>query len=192
MLRILLSSLPLLAACSPAFAHPGFGEHGSFLAGFAHPISGLDHVLAMAAIGLWASMLGGRALWAMPAAFVGAMMGGFGMAVAGLNLPLIEPAILASVVVLGLSVAAAARLPVSVTAGTVASFAVFHGQAHGGEIGFASAGWYLVGFVSSTVLLHAIGVAALRSSAPSFRTKLARTLGAATAILGVGLTLGLG
>lgn len=154
---IFLAAVMALTA-SPAFAHLNPAEHGSFAAGFTHPLSGTDHILAMVAVGLWAAMLGGRALFAVPAAFVGVMLLGFVAALAGLPVPFVEPAILASVVVIGLLVALA--LPVSAVAGAmiVGFFAFFHGHAHGGEIGGAVFLSYGAGFALATILLHAAGI----------------------------------
>jgi len=148
----------LALTASPAFAHLNPAEHGSFAAGFTHPLSGADHILAMVAVGLWAAMLGGRALYAVPAAFVGVMLVGFAAALAGMPLPFVEPVILASVVVLGLAVALA--LPVSPVIGAAIAgfFAFFHGHAHGGEIGGAAFFSYAAGFALATALLHAAGI----------------------------------
>lgn len=187
MRRLLLSALILGASATPAFAHLNPGEHGSFAAGFSHPLSGADHILAMVAVGLWAGMIGGAALWKVPAAFVGAMILGFGLAVLGAPLPYVEPAILASVVVLGLVVALAVKAPVWAAAAFVAIFAVTHGHAHGGEMGEAGALAYGGGFVAATAILHAIGVGA----ATLIRNPLAmRVLGGATAAAGLFLAFG--
>src|SRR5690606_40231034 len=97
----LLAAALFSVMASPAFAHLDPAEHGSFAAGFTHPLSGADHILAMVAVGLWAAMLGGRALYTVPAAFVGVMLLGFVAAPVGVPLPFVEPVILASVVVLG-------------------------------------------------------------------------------------------
>lgn len=91
MKKTLLLTLPLaLAATTPAFAHVNPAEHGSFAAGFSHPMFGADHILAMVAVGLWAVLLGGRALWMVPSAFVGTMMAGFLLAIAGTPLPFVS------------------------------------------------------------------------------------------------------
>lgn len=174
---------------APAFAHLDPTEHGSFVAGFTHPIFGLDHILAMVAVGLWASMLGGRAIWLVPSAFVGTMALGFAAALAGLPLPFVEPVILASVVVLGLMVALAAPLPVWPCAALVGFFAFFHGYAHGGEIGSAGIVQYALGFMVATAVLHAVGVGFGRFFANGAFRYISRTAGAATAIGGVFLAL---
>ena len=157
-----LSSALLALILLPTFAHahPGH-DAGSFSQGFAHPLLGLDHLLAMLAIGLWAVQLGGRALWLVPASFVAAMAAGGALGVAGLNLPLMEQGIVASVLILGLLVAAAVRLPLVASVALVALFSVFHGFAHGSEMPANAQGlFYSLGFVLATALLHASGIAA--------------------------------
>lgn len=143
---------------SPAFAHLNPAEHGSFAAGFSHPLSGADHILAMVAVGLWASMLGGRALVIVPVSFVGVMLLGFVAALSGVSLPYVEPVILASVIVLGLFVAMAFHASTLTAALIVGFFAFFHGYAHGGEIGGAAFLSYGAGFALATALLHAAGI----------------------------------
>lgn len=187
----ILAALLLAAGTAPAHAHLDPGAHGSFMAGFSHPLFGTDHVLAMVAVGLWAAMLGGRALWAVPAAFVGVMLAGFLAATAGLPLPFVEPAILASVVAIGLLVALAVPVPVGVGMAVVGFFALFHGHAHGGEIGEATSLGYAGGFAIATALLHAAGVAAGLGVARLFSGGLGglvtRAAGGTTALAGVWL-----
>ena len=185
---IALASAALLAASAPALAHVDPAEHGSLMAGLSHPLFGLDHILAMLAVGLWAAMLGGRAVWAVPSAFVTTMVVGFGLAITGVALPFVEPVILASVVVLGLVVAMAVRLPPAAGALLVGVFALFHGHAHGGEIGGAGAMPYLAGFVLATALLHLGGIGV--GLAVGSRQFAARALGFMTTALGVGLIAG--
>ncbi len=191
-----LSALVLAAATSPAFAHLNPGEHGSFMAGLSHPLFGLDHILAMVAVGLWAAMIGGRAIWMVPTAFVGTMAVGFVLAIVGVSLPFVEPAILASVVALGLLIAAAVKLPVPGGMAVVAAFALFHGYAHGGEIGAATQMSYGLGFAVATAFLHGVGiglgllVASGRLMPKRLGTGVARVLGGVTALLGVGLIAG--
>ncbi|GAB4355481.1 MAG: HupE/UreJ family protein [Oricola sp.] len=158
MKRILLTALFTVSAAAPAFAHLNPDEHGSFPAGFSHPLFGADHILAMIAVGLWAWMIGGRATWTVPAAFVTTMLAGFLLALAGVPLPFVEPAILASVIALGLLVAMAVKLPVMPAAVIVGAFALFHGHAHGGEIGSAGAFAYGAGFAAATAILHVTGI----------------------------------
>jgi urease accessory protein len=193
MTRISIASALLIFAAAPAMAHLDPAEHGSFAAGATHPLTGLDHILAMVAVGLWSAMMGGRALWLVPSAFVVAMGAGFAAALGGLPVPLVEPAILASVVVLGLLVAAAVRLPTLIGMAVVGVFAVFHGAAHGVEIGGASSVGYGAGFTLSTALLHAIGIAIglLVGSRLMLGRSVSRLLGAGTAVAGLGLAAGL-
>ena len=157
MKRLPILLLALLVS-TPAFAHLNPEEHGSFAAGFSHPLFGADHILAMFGVGLWASLLGGRAIWAVPLAFVGTMMLGFITALADIGLPFVEPTIAASVVVLGLLAMVALQVPTAIAMVVVAFFAFFHGYAHGGELGEAGAMPFMAGFALATALLHAVGV----------------------------------
>lgn len=157
--RLALSTIILLTASLPAHAHLDPVEHGSFAAGFSHPLFGLDHILVMVAVGLWAASLGGRALLMVPAAFVGTMALGFAAAIYGMPLPFVEPVILASIIFIGVMVALALPLPTIGVAGAVAFFALFHGHAHGGELGGAGAGQFALGFIMATAALHAAGIA---------------------------------
>lgn len=189
-------ALIVAAGAAPAFAHLSPDEHGSLIAGLTHPLFGLDHILAMVAVGLWATMLGGRAVWIVPAAFVGTMIVGFCLAMAGVGLPFVEPVILASVVVLGLVIAASVELPATAGAVLVGAFALFHGHAHGAELGTATAMSYLAGFAVATTLLHGAGIAIglalgkwVGIGATSGR-RVARLLGGATALAGIGLFAG--
>ena len=156
--RLAAAAVLLGAGVAPAFAHLDPAEHGSFVAGISHPLFGLDHILAMVAVGLWAALLGGRAVWLVPAAFVGTMMAGFAVALAGLGLPFVEPVIAASVVVLGLLALVALQVPTAIGMVMVGFFAFFHGYAHGGELGEAGALSFCIGFAISTAFLHALGV----------------------------------
>ncbi len=159
MTRLALALLPALVAASPALAHLNPNEHGSFAAGFSHPIFGADHVLAMLGVGLWAAFLGKSATLRLPLAFVGAMTAGFLLALVGMPLPFVEPAILASVLILGVLIALSVRLPASSAALAVAGFGLFHGHAHGAEIGAASPWGYLAGFAIASMVLHLAGLA---------------------------------
>lgn len=142
-----------------AFAHINPADHSSFSSGFFHPLTGADHILVMVAVGLWAAQLGGKALWAVPLAFVVAMGAGFIMALGGISLPFVEPAILASVIAIGLLAAVALHLPTGIAMAVVAVFAVFHGHAHGSEFSGMGAASYGVGFAVATALLHMLGIA---------------------------------
>jgi len=149
-----------LFAAHPASAHISATDHAhsSFATGLAHPFLGTDHILAMLAIGIWASTLGKRGLIAVPAAFVGVMVLGFLAALSGVSLPFVEPVILASVAVLGLAIAFALPVPPLFGAAIAGFFGFFHGYAHGAEISGAHLLGYGAGFVLSTVVLHAIGM----------------------------------
>jgi urease accessory protein len=183
--RCLITLAITLAATIPAFAHLDPVEHGSLAAGFSHPLFGLDHILAMVAVGLWAAQQGGRAIWAAPAAFIGTMALGFAAALAGVPLPFVEPVILASVIFIGIAIALALPIPTSAMAALVGFFALFHGHAHGGELGAAGAWQFALGFVLATGLLHAVGIrAGLLLSRVSGKL-LTRVAGAATALGGL-------
>ena len=183
----LIFGLSLLAA-KPAAAHLDPIAHGSVAAGFSHPLFGLDHVIAMVAVGLWAAVLGRRAMVGLPVAFVGAMGAGFALALAGVTLPGVEPMILASVVALGVAVALALRADLRLAVGIVALFGLFHGAAHGGELGVAGAAPFALGFVVATVALHLAGIGlGLALSRSRWALQVA---GAATAVVGVALAIG--
>jgi urease accessory protein len=130
----------------------------SFLAGFAHPISGWDHVLVMMMVGIWGALTGGRALWVWPGAFVTTMLAGFVAATLGLHLPWVATAISSSLIVLGLAVALAVKAPVWVGAVVVGVFAFFHGHAHGTEATAASLPAFGAGFAAATAGLHVAGI----------------------------------
>jgi urease accessory protein len=134
---------------------------GGLASGFAHPFVGLDHLLAMVAVGVWAVQLGGRYRLLLPATFVAAMAAGAGAGLLGIPLPRVESLIALSVLVLGALVAASVRAGWQWPAALVALFALFHGHAHGAEMPvFSSPGLYFAGFLLATALLHAIGVVA--------------------------------
>lgn len=154
-----MAALTATALADPAMAHTG-GLVGGLQSGFLHPITGLDHVVAMIAVGLWGGILGRPALWLLPVTFPLAMAVSGAAAVAGLTLGGVETMIALSGVVLGLCVLLAARPPLWVAMTIVAVFAVFHGYAHGKELPeAANPSFYALGFVVSTGLLHLIGVA---------------------------------
>jgi len=143
---------------APAAAH--VGSIGGFGAGFLHPLGGLDHVLAMLAVGMWGAQLGAPALWALPIAFPMVMAFGGVAGILGLPLPGVEIGITLSVVVLGAMIAFDRRPPLWVAGLLVACFAVFHGYAHGVELpGQASAVPYSAGFLTATGLIHLAGIA---------------------------------
>ena len=126
-----LLTLAALAAPFPALAHGGADHVHGIMAGLAHPLGGLDHVAAMLAVGLWAGLMGGRAMLALPAAFLGAMALGGALGMGGLGLPMVEAGILASVIVLGALVAGAARVSLATALPLVAAFGLLHGLGFG-------------------------------------------------------------
>jgi len=166
MMRRFLTLAALLAPM-PAFAH-GAGDHvHGVVAGLMHPVTGLDHILAMVAVGLWAGLLGGRAMLALPAAFLGGMALGGALGMAGTGLPMVEAGILASVIILGTLVAASARLSLVAALPLVAVFGLLHGNAHGLELAEGNGALaYALGFLAATAALHGAGVlGALRLAA---------------------------
>jgi urease accessory protein len=182
--------IALVAPAGTALAHSGLEHAVSFAAGFKHPWTGLDHALAMLAVGLWAGLNGGRAAWAWPAAFVAVMLAGGALGIAGLAVPMVESGILASVILLGLLVLTAARLPVAAGAALVAVFALLHGHAHGAELPTeAAAVTYAAGFALATVLLHAIGLGVANLATSNTGRMAVRGAGALTAIAGVALAV---
>lgn len=184
------SALPQLA-----FAHTGAGAVHGFGAGFAHPMGGLDHLLAMVTVGIFAYQLGGRAMWAVPATFVALMAVGGAVGISGVALPFVEIAIALSVVVLGLAVAFGIRAPLAAAMAIVGAFAVFHGHAHGTEMPLDASGLsYGLGFMSATALLHLAGLGlgmAIGRFGESHGARYVRGAGAAVALAGVGLIGGL-
>lgn len=179
----LLATLTLLASPTLAFAHAGH-DHAGLMAGIAHPLAGLDHLLAMLAVGLWAAQQQGRARWALPLAFVGSLLVGGLLGFAGLRLPLLETGIAGSVLALGLLVALAVRPPLTIAVGLSALFALAHGVAHGLELPVAASPWlYAAGFVAATAALHGFGYVLARRL-PSLAAPLVRLAGAAAALTG--------
>ena len=149
----------LLLAPLTALAHVEGGAAGGFLSGFSHPISGLDHVLAMVAVGLWGAQLGAPAIWLLPVAFPIMMAFGGLLGLSGVELPAVELGIALSAVILGALILGAIRLPLAAALLVVGFFAVFHGHAHGTEMSPGqSAILYSIGFVIATGLLHAAGI----------------------------------
>ncbi len=191
MKRLVLTLLALALGSSAALAHVGVGSTASFAAGVAHPLSGIDHMAVMIAVGLWAALKGGRALWAWPAAFVGVMLIGGALGTLHVPVPFVEPGILASVVALGLLVALAVDLPVWLGAVVIAVFALLHGHAHGSEVAETINGAeYMAGFALVTGGLHLAGIGfALGLSRVRLRG-VVRAAGAVCVLIGVGLFAG--
>lgn len=188
-LLLLPVALVLLAlAPEAALAHPGHAA-GGFGLGLMHPLGGLDHVLAMVAVGLFAWHLGGRALWLVPLAFVATMALGGAIGMAGTSLPLVEIGIALSVVVIGGLVALRRTMPTEIAMAVVAVFALFHGQAHGAEMGQAASGLaYGAGFLMATAFLLGAGIligASLSQLSARRNVTFSRASGAAIATAGI-------
>lgn len=181
----LLATLLLLSPAL-ALAHPGH-DHAGVMSGIAHPIFGLDHLLAMVAVGLWAAQQTGKARWALPLTFVATMLLGGLAGFAGIEMPLMETGIAGSVFALGLLVALAVRPPLPMAALLTALFAASHGVAHGLELPELSSPWgYAVGFVAATAALHALGYGLVRGL-PQAAAPLVRIAGAVSAVTGAWL-----
>ena len=187
----LLNTLILIAATAlsiSASAHLGTdsGTHHTLVDGLLHPLTGLDHLAAMLAVGLWSALsaTSARRIWLAPVAFAGMLLVGALLGLNGLELPAVEPMIAASLLVMGLLVATRAKLPLAVTAGVVGVFAVFHGIAHGTELAGGGNGFApLLGMLVATIALHLAGVGlglALRSHSVWWP----RVVGGLTALLG--------
>lgn len=185
-------ALALLAPASPAHAHLLDAGSAGWAHGFAHPFSGLDHILAMLAVGVWAAQTGRQALWVLPVVFPLAMAAGGLLGVAGVPAPGIEAGIAASVLVLGLLIAFKAKPPLALSAALVALFAVFHGHAHGTELPQATSPvFYGLGFMAATAMLHLIGLGIGRVLRRPAGTGALRLGGGAIAAAGVALFVGL-
>ena len=155
----LLAAAVVATVSAPALAHVEAGQATGLLSGFLHPISGLDHVLAMVAVGLWGAILGTPAVWVLPIAFPLVMAMGALLGFLGVPLPGVEYGIAASAILLGAAVAFEARPPVAFAALLVGVFAIFHGYAHGSELPPGqSALLFSMGFVIATGALHAVGI----------------------------------
>jgi urease accessory protein len=183
--------LSLAAAATAGFstaalAHVGDHSHMSFTEGLLHPFSGLDHMLAMMAVGLWASQLGGRALWLLPLTFPAVMAAGAALGLSGVTLPWVEIGIAGSVMVLGAVVALALRPSLAISIPLIGAFALLHGYSHGVELpAAASALSYGAGFIAATLVLHAVGIATGLIAGRLPVRFAARTAGGAIAALGV-------
>lgn len=191
--RYWLRLLPVFAVLfvpTLAQAHPGGDHTHSFSHGFAHPFSGLDHLCAMLAVGLYAAQRGGSARWALPLTFVAFMAIGGALGMNGAQFSFTEQAIAASVLVLGIVIAAAARLPMAAVLPAIAGFALFHGLAHGAEMPATAAGsTFAVGFLIATVSLHLAGLAAGMFGAKCVSATTVRYAGGAITACGLYLCL---
>ena len=183
-MRVMPLFLLTLLAPSLALAHP-LHDSGTLMAGALHPVGGLDHTLAMLAVGFLAAQRGGRALWALPGVFVGAMLLGGAAGSAGLGSPAVEPMILASILLLGVTVALAVRLPLLPVLVAIALFGAAHGWAHGAEGPQSGIALYALGFALATMALHGVGIGLGRAlgGAPL------RLMGGATALAGFALAV---
>ncbi|MFO0898243.1 MAG: HupE/UreJ family protein [Pirellulales bacterium] len=187
---VLLVAVVLLGWTQSAHAHPGHGGH-DFYDGFTHPLFGLDHLLAMVAVGLLAVRMGGRALWIMPASFLGCMLLGGLAAAWGMPLPGVEYGIMLSVLILGVLIAATKVVPLPVGAVLVGLFAACHGHAHAAEMASGgSLNQYATGFLLATALLHASGIGVGLLAARLLDTKAVRFAGGAIAGAGALLLAG--
>ena len=183
--KIVTAALALwCVTAGPAFAHVGLGHVAGFAQGFAHPLSGLDHIIAMVAVGFYAANLGGRNLWLVPLAFVATMIFGGVLGYSGVPLPLVEGGIGLSVVVMSVAVAAGVNLPTVAAMALVGLFALFHGHAHGSEgVELTSFLPYAVGFIIATTLLHLAGIG-LGLGLDKFGVTVSRTLKRAVGVTG--------
>lgn len=201
--QAVLPALLLASIAVPALAHPGHpGAEPTavgFAGGFAHPFGGFDHLMAMLAVGLWAVQQSAKQpraphlnpIWLLPASFVLAMGAGFMLALTGIDLPGVETGIALSVLLLGLIVAFAVRPPLPAAMAVTALFALFHGHAHGTELGDAShAATYALGMLLATALLHGLGLAGARLAQQFNLGLLTRAAGAAVAVAGVVILVG--
>ena len=151
--------ISFVLAPAAALAHPGHDGAGGLLHGFVHPVTGIDHVLAMIAVGVLAAQYGGRALWLVPMSFLVAMAAAGVIGMAGIPVQIVEAGIGLSVVVLGLMIAFQLKPPTLVAIVVVGLFALFHGYAHGSEMPKGLAGLsFAAGFLIATALLLGAGV----------------------------------
>jgi urease accessory protein len=177
-----------------AFAHTGVGDTSGFVRGFGHPMSGLDHIIAMLMVGVFARQLGGRALWLLPIAFVSIMVVGGMLGMAGIEVPFVEIGIALSVVVFGAIVAFEIKAPAATAMGVVGLFAVFHGHAHGAEIPEVGGGVaYAAGFMIATALLNLSGIIAgflMGKAREHYGSVVVRLAGGLATVAGVAFLVG--
>jgi len=192
-MRALLALL-LIAVPTAAFAHTGHGDTSGFLHGFMHPVGGIDHILAMVAVGVFAYVLGGRALWLVPLSFVAMMAVGFLLGVGQIDVPFVELGIALSSVVIGGAAALGRPMPVLAASALVGVFAIFHGHAHGAEMPVDASGFeYAAGFIVATALLHLAGIAAAMGVAKlvgKYGKTVAQVAGGVFALGGIGVLAG--
>lgn len=183
----------LCCAAASAWAHTETTAAGGLLAGLLHPVQGMDHLLAMVAVGLWGAFLGPPLLWALPVVFPLLMVAGGVLGIAGVQIGFVEIGIAASVVVLGASIAAGWRAPMSAALAIVAAFGLLHGHAHGTELPVAASPVaYAAGFVVATGLLHLTGIAIGAIGRSERGQLLLRAIGAGMAVTGGWMLVRLG
>jgi urease accessory protein len=180
---------PAMLLPALALAHTGAGPTASLVGGIAHPLLGLDHLLAMLAVGVWAGARGGHSLWAIPAAFLAAMIGGGILGAVGATLPLVEFGIIGSVIALGVLIAANAKLAAPLGLAVIALFGAAHGHAHGAEMPAAGGLVYGLGFILATAALHLLGAALGRLASGGWGRHALRVGGGATALAGLALLI---
>ena len=190
-----LAAVAAVMAPQFALAHVGLGDAHDALHGFAHPLTGIDHILAMVSVGLLSANLGGRAIWAVPTSFVLMMLVGGIIGMNGIELPLTELGIGISVITLGSLIALSARLPVALAVAMAGVFAIFHGFAHGAEMPVDASGLlFATGFVVATTTLHIAGIVLAMGIArlsQSISDKVLKVSGGAVALAGVALVSGM-
>jgi urease accessory protein len=194
MSRLFVIIAALLTASTAAQAHVAIGDTAGFMRGIEHPMSGIDHILAMVAVGLFAAHLGGRALWLVPLSFVSMMVGGGALGMAGDPLPFGEVGVGLSVVVFGITVALSFDIPTAAAMVLVGFFAIFHGHAHGAEMPVSASGLkYGVGFVVASATLHAVGIClglVIGKTSQPYGRRILQTAGGAMALTGVAILAG--
>lgn len=193
-MRFLLALALTLLLPTAAFAHPGADHAFGFFHGLQHPLGGLDHILAMVAVGVFAFVMGGRALWLVPLSFVGMMVVGFLLGAGGVNVPFVELGIALSSIIIGGAAALGRPMHVTAAMALVGVFAIFHGHAHGAEMPESAGGLlYAAGFILATASLHAAGVFAAMGVSKligRYGSAVARLAGGIFALGGLGVLLG--
>lgn len=183
--RAFTTAVVSFALTQPALAHEQAGVAGGLVSGLLHPVTGVDHLIAMVAVGIWGAQLGAPAIWILPITFPLVMGVGGVLGVLHVPLPMPEAMIAASAVMLGVAVAARLRLPFAAATVIVAVFAVFHGHAHGAELPrAANALAYGVGFVTATGLLHLCGIVIGTLTRWPAGERIIQGLGAGIAVIG--------
>jgi len=184
-------ALVAVVQITAAYGHSGDGIAGGFLSGFQHPLFGLDHLVAMVAVGLWGAFLGMPAIWILPMVFPLVMAMGGAIGIVGIPLPHVEVWVAVSAVVLGACVALALRPPFWVAAIIVGAFAIFHGHVHGTQLPDAADPLaYAIGFVTATGMLHLTGIGIGTLSRFSVGQYVIRGAGVAIAAVGLFFLLG--